>query len=236
MKYQAILFDLDGTLLPMDQDVFVKAYFSRLAKKLAPLGYEPEKLIQAIWAGTGAMVKNDGKRTNEEVFWETFTGIFGAESRKDEPTFADFYANEFQQVRESCGFTPKAKETIKAIKALGCRVILATNPIFPAIATESRMSWAGLDRSDFELYTTYENSSFSKPNPAYYQEILGKLGLEAGECLMVGNDVTEDGAAATLGMDVFFLPACLINKEGRDISACPQGDFDDLLAFIKQEN
>ena len=34
IKY--VLFDLDGTLLPMDQDVFVRAYFGALAKKLAP--------------------------------------------------------------------------------------------------------------------------------------------------------------------------------------------------------
>lgn len=35
------LFDLDGTLLPMDQDAFTRGYFNLLAKKLAPHGYEP---------------------------------------------------------------------------------------------------------------------------------------------------------------------------------------------------
>ena len=60
-----ILFDLDGTLLPMDQDKFANGYFSRLVKKLAPLGYEPQKTVDGIWAGTAAMVKNDGKTTNE---------------------------------------------------------------------------------------------------------------------------------------------------------------------------
>jgi len=234
VKYKAILFDLDGTLLPMDQDAFVKGYFSRLAVKLAPLGYDPKKLIDAIWAGTGAMVKNDGKITNEEAFWRKFTQIFGEQARQDEPVFADFYANEFQQVREICGCNPKAKESIDAIKAMGYRTVLATNPIFPAIATESRMRWAGLELNDFELYTTYENSNYCKPNPAYYQEILDQIGLEGKDCLMVGNDVTEDGAAEKLGMDVFLLPACLINKENRDISAYPQGDFDDLLAYLKE--
>lgn len=234
MKYKAILFDLDGTLLPMDQDAFVKGYFSRLAVKLAPLGYDPKKLIDAIWTGTGAMVKNDGKTTNEEAFWQKFMQIFGEQARQDEPVFADFYANEFQQVRDICGYNPKAKEAIDAIKAMGYRTVLATNPIFPAIATESRMRWAGLELQDFELYTTYENSSYCKPNPAYYQEILDKIGLEGKECLMVGNDVTEDGAAAKLGMDVFLLPACLINKENKDISAYPQGDFSDLLAYLKE--
>ena len=44
-KIKAIFFDLDGTLLPMDQDVFIKAYFGALAKKLAPRGYAPDALI-----------------------------------------------------------------------------------------------------------------------------------------------------------------------------------------------
>lgn len=233
MKYKAILFDLDGTLLPMDQEQFVGAYFSRLAKKLAPLGYEPEKLIKAIWAGTAAMVKNDGTITNEEAFWNKFAEFFGPESRADEPTFAEFYANEFQQVQEVCGFDGGVRETIDAIKAMGLRVILATNPIFPAIATESRIRWAGLTPEDFEWYTTYEHTHYCKPNPAYYQEILDRQGLKAEECLMVGNDVTEDGAAAKLGMDVFFLPRCLINKENRDISSYPQGNLADLLTYIK---
>ena len=35
MSINAILFDLDGTLLPMDQDLFMKYYFGELAKKLA---------------------------------------------------------------------------------------------------------------------------------------------------------------------------------------------------------
>ena len=78
--------------------------------------------------------------------------------------------------------------------------MLATNPLFPPTATQSRIRWAGLTPEDFEFITTYDNSSFCKPNPDYYREILGKLNLNAGECLMVGNDVGEDMIARTLGM------------------------------------
>lgn len=59
-----ILFDLDGTLLPMDQDVFLKAYMGQLAQSLAQHGYEPKKLVQSVWAGTEAMIRNDGSVTN----------------------------------------------------------------------------------------------------------------------------------------------------------------------------
>ena len=58
-----ILFDLDGTLLPMDQDAFMEIYFRELSKRCLPLGYEPKALVDAVWKGTGAMVK---KRRNHE--------------------------------------------------------------------------------------------------------------------------------------------------------------------------
>ena len=74
---KAILFDLDGTLLPMQQDEFTTAYFEGLSKKLAPYGYEPQRLIGGVWQGTKAMVKNDGKQTNEQLFWKEFAELFG---------------------------------------------------------------------------------------------------------------------------------------------------------------
>ena len=231
---KTVLFDLDGTLLPMDQDVFVKAYFGGLAKKLAPHGYDPQKLVEGIWAGTAAMVKNDGSCLNEAAFWNCFAGIFGEDVRKDEPVFAEFYANDFQKVRESCGYDPRAKEIVDFLKEKGCTVVLATNPLFPAIATESRIRWAGLEPSDFAYYTTYENSQYCKPNPAYYREIVEKLHLDPTRCIMVGNDVGEDMVAAELGMQVFLLTDCLINKKNADISALPQGGFGELIDFLKE--
>lgn len=228
-----ILFDLDGTLLPMDQDKFANGYFSRLVKKLAPLGYDPQKTVDGIWAGTAAMVKNNGGITNEEAFWIKFEEFFGKEALRDKPVFDEFYRNEFNDVKSDCGFNPAAAETVKELKEKGFKLILATNPIFPAVATESRIKWAGLDKADFELYTTYENSHYCKPNPAYYGEILEKLSLEPAECLMVGNDASEDGAAQELGIKVFLLTDCLINKKGIDINAYPHGSFKELSEYIE---
>ncbi len=227
-----VLFDLDGTLLPMDQELFTKSYFTLLTAKLAPYGYEPKALIDAIWAGTAAMVKNDGSRSNEAAFWDRLAAIYGEGVRADEPKFADFYAHEFQQARSSCGFAPRAAEIVRSLKGRGLRTALATNPIFPAIATHSRIRWAGLEPEDFELCTTYEDSTFCKPNPDYYREIVRKLGVRAEDCLMVGNDATEDLAAQETGMEVFLLTDCLINKHGRDLAGIPQGDFDALADYL----
>ena len=233
MAIKTIMFDLDGTLLPMDQDVFIKEYFTGLAVKLAPYGYEPEKLMGAIYKGVAAMVANDGSCKNEEAFWSLFTSIYGEKAREHEPVFRDFYENEFQNVKNSCGFNSASKEVIELCKEKGLRIILATNPLFPSIATESRMRWAGLNKEDFDYYTVYENSSYCKPNPNYYIEIMNKTGIKAEECAMVGNDVGEDMITKELGMQVFLLTDDLINKKGTDISVYPNGSFEQLKEWIK---
>lgn len=231
MDITMLLFDLDGTLLPMDQDTFTKGYFGLLTAKLAPFGYDPRQLIDGIWAGTAAMVKNDGSQTNAEAFWQKFAQLFGQRALSDKPLFDEFYSKDFQGARQFCAINPQAAEAVRAIKAAGCRVALATNPIFPAAATEARIRWTGLEPSDFELYTTYENSHWCKPSLYYYMEVLDTLGLRAEECLMVGNDVSEDMAARELGMEVFLLTDCLINREDKDIAAYPHGGFPELLNY-----
>jgi FMN phosphatase YigB (HAD superfamily) len=137
-------------------------------------------------------------------------------------------------VKSSCGFEPLAVKTVSELKKRGFRVALATNPLFPREATERRIRWTGLSPNDFEIYTTYENSSFCKPDLAYYTEVIEKLGVKADECLMVGNDVGEDMIAEKLGMKVFLVTNCLINNSNVDISAFPHGDLSALLNFVDQ--
>lgn len=234
MRITTVLFDLDGTLLPMDQKEFMKAYFGGLAAKLAPHGYEPKALIDAIWAGTAAMVKNDGKELNETVFWKTFADIFGEKSYADLPKFEEFYCENFDSVAASCGHDPMARKIVDALRARGYQVVLATNPLFPAIATQKRARWAGLEPEDFALYTTYENSRHCKPNLDYYRDILAEIGADPTECLMVGNDVDEDMVARELGMQVFLLTDCLINKSEKDIDQYPHGGFVELQAYLNK--
>ena len=222
---KAILFDLDGTLLQMDQDEFTKGYFKLLAAKLAPYGYEPKTLIDTVWAGTAAMVKNTGVQTNEAAFWEMFSRTYGAEkTERDKPLFEEFYVGDFQRASVFCPRNDKAAETVAKIQRLGYRVALATNPIFPSIATCARIRWAGLTPEDFAFVTT-----------DYYRDAAQRLGLSPEECLMVGNDAQEDMVAETTGMKVFLLTDCLINRDGADISVWPNGGFDELLRRIESE-
>ena len=236
MKITTVLFDLDGTLVPMDQEVFVKDYFSRLVKKMSVYGYAPDKMIEAMWQSVRAMIKNNGLATNEDVFWKKFSEILGEGIFEYMPKFDEFYETEFDNVKSVCGYNPEAAKAVRAIKNMGYRVALATNPLFPRRATELRISWAGLTPDDFEFFTTYEDICYCKPNLEYYKEVVKRLGVSPEECLMVGNDVGEDMITEKLGMKTFLIPDCIINHADEDISKYQSGSFTDLVKYVENLN
>ncbi len=231
-KMKAVLFDLDGTLLPMDEEVFTKAYFKLLCKKLCPLGIEPQALVDAIWTGTKAMVLNDGTDTNNKVFWDEFTRVTGLDWEPFDKLTVDFYVNEFHGAKAAVGENPLAKEVLKLVRDKGMKVIIATNPIFPKAGQLSRLEWLGIDESEFDAITPYEEFSYAKPNPKYYETILKEHNLRAEDCLMVGNDEREDMyAAGSVGMDTFLITDCVKRSEKYPYSG-RQGDFKDLINYI----
>lgn len=231
-----ILFDLDGTLLPMDYDTFTKGYFKGLVGKLAPLGYDPKTLVDCVWSGTAAMVKNDGTCPNMDRFWQTFAALNPEIWDPAHMALTDsFYTNEFHAAKQFTGENPLAKPLIDALKAEGFHVVLATNPLFPKVGIESRLGWIGLTCADFDLVTTYENMHFCKPNPKYYDEILGMIGEQPENCLMVGNNTDEDCAAATAaGLKTILVTDCLINESCTPIATYKNTTFADLLSTIRR--
>lgn len=191
---KAILFDLDGTLLPMpSQEAFVKVYFGLISRVY---DVNPNIVIRTIWDGTKAMVSNDGSKTNEEVFWDIYASqlkdIIADDYETVKMHYEDFYQNEFNQVKETTYANPDARDLIEFLKAKDVKIILATNPIFPSCAVKTRLNWIDLKAEDFDFITTYENMGFCKPNPKYYQAILKQNGLLPEDVIMVGNDINED--------------------------------------------
>lgn len=227
-----VLFDLDGTLLPMDQDQFADCYFKELVKKFSIMGFEPEAFLKFVWKGTKAMMTNNGKVTNEVCFWDSFASDMGEEIRRLEPDFLSFYQQEFHKTRELTKQNPLAKECVSILKEKGYRLVLATNPLFPPVATHARIDWAGLKPEDFELITTYDNIGFCKPNLEYYKAILSQINKKPEDCLMIGNDIGDDMCAGKLGMATYLITDCQINAEGVETSSYLEGSFSDLTAYL----
>jgi FMN phosphatase YigB (HAD superfamily) len=232
---KALLFDLDGTLLPMDRDEFVRAYLPGISAVAVKLG-DPRKIANCILQGSYAMVKSTHpEKTLETVFWESFEELSGISRAVSEPIFDAFYRSEaFDKLREITPAEPLVPRIVATAQRLGMRVILATSPLFPKIATEKRTFWAGLRPDDFELITTFEDFHAAKPNREYYEELLEKTGLAGSECIMVGNDAREDlPAPAALGMETFLVLNHAIIPEGHAYACDHKGNYADLLAFVE---
>ena len=231
-KITTVLFDLDGTLIRMDQDEFIRMYFVSILGKLGSLGYDTSVMRPALEGAVVATLRNDGSLSNEERFWETFEALSGkADGVRRE--IDSYYEQEFNSVIDAtCEAYDRVGEVLTRVKKKGLRSILATNPLFPMVATHARIRLGGMSPSDFEYVTAYENSSYCKPNPLYFTELLTKLGVSPDECVMIGNDTRDDFSAHALGIPVFVLTECLINTPNVDLSAYPHGGFDELLAFI----
>ena len=233
-EIKAIFFDLDGTLLPLDQSYFIKHYFKRLAAYAMTLGIDPEKLIDSTIAGSEAMIHNDGSRTNREVFWNTFFDTYGEVIEDIEQKLDNFYSNGYKTLKELTGENSHALDIIKAAHANGRKVVLATNPLFPMKAQLERLSRVGLSEEDFDLVSSYENSNYCKPNPEYYRDICRRIGVKPEECIMLGNDEGDDMKGASLaGMECFLITDHRIMADNFMWTG-ERGSFEQALRMIER--
>lgn len=203
-QIRAILFDLDGTLLDNDMDVFLPHYFRMLSARVAHL-VPPDEFMTYLMQATEAMLANAGQATNEDVFAEAFYPLVGLPREELEPVFLDFYTNDFPALRQYTRPKPEAPEVVQQAFDLGYDVVVATNPLFPAISVQQRLQWAGVAGFPYRLVTTYENSRATKPSLHYFGQILEVLGVPASAAMVVG-DEDMDMVAAHLGCVTFLVP------------------------------
>lgn len=229
---KTILLDLDGTLLHMDQEKFIKSYFGSVGIKFSK-DFDSNRIMDGLIKGTNAMVNNDGTLSNEDRFWEVFEEVSNYSKLETEKIFEDFYLNEFENSKLTTYSTPHAKDLIRVLKENGYDLILATNPLFPKIATEKRIQWAGLNKEDFKEITTYEDYHFCKPNPLYFKEILNKFNLNVEDCLMIGNDIDEDLVAKEIGLEVLVVTDNLINRSNKEFESIFIGTLEELVKYFE---
>lgn len=229
---RTILFDLDGTLLPVHNDFFFSRYFAEIATVIPQR--EPQQVGGAILQTLRDVMREaEPAQTVEMRFAQGLERHLQMPYGEQEPLYLRYYEQEFPKLGQEIQPVREVRQALDAAKAKGLRTVLATNPVFPGLATRERMRWAGLTEQDFDLITFYEHCRYTKPHTAYYtQEVLARMGLSAQECLMIGNDAREDMVPAhALGMDTFFLTPFAI---GAEIPRCwdGEGDYGAMLAWI----
>jgi len=227
-----ILFDLDGTLLPIESNAFEKIYFGGLSSHFTDM-YPPEAFIKLIWDATIAMVKDTSDRTNEVVFMEALGSVVNEKLTEMQRRFELFYQSDFDKIKTAVIENTEMKEAVRLLKEKGYTLVIATNPMFPKIAIEKRITWTGMKREDFSYVTSFENNHYCKPQPKFFEEILTDIQKTPSECLMVGNDAQEDMVAKVLGIQTYLITTHLIARPDKSIMADHQGNYEDFLLFAQ---
>ncbi|NLU42805.1 MAG: HAD family hydrolase [Firmicutes bacterium] len=226
------LFDLDGTLLPLDQDSFVREYFKLLVPELIQF-LPADRVVETVMESTRFMIADSSAaRTNRQAFMEDFCKKVPGDPDELTELFDSFYRGKFSQLATLVSPADEIGRTVQTLKTKGYELVCATNPIFPLSAIETRLGWIGLDPSDFLLITSYEDMHFCKPDLNYYRETLQRIDRRPDECIMVGNDVEEDIVACRLGIETFLVTPYAIDR-GSGLVPDHRGTYADLLRFVE---
>ena len=228
-----ILFDLDGTLLPLDMEKFIKIYFYEMGHMFKDM-IDPELLAKYIWTATSEMVDNTEYKTNEEVFMDRFSKLIDGDISMYKKRFDCFYDTMFHKTKEAAESQSLIIESIAMLKNKNYKLVVATNPMFPRKAIHHRIEWAGLDLKDFEYITSYEDNHYCKPQTEFYAEVLEVIGKRPEQCLMVGNDVQEDLIALKLGIKTFLIKNHMIHRTEEAIISTYEGNYEDFYSFVKE--
>ncbi|OQA41529.1 MAG: 2-deoxyglucose-6-phosphatase [Chloroflexi bacterium ADurb.Bin325] len=228
---KAVLFDLDGTLLDSNMESFLPVYLKALSARIAHI-LPPQQFVAHLMQATEAMLANDGRATNQEVFAEVFFPLVGRPRAELEPLFDAFYAEDFPKLSGITRRKPEARPVVELALALGHDTAITTNPLFPATAIRQRMAWAGVDDLPYRWVTSYENSRYCKPNLRFFDDVIARLGHRPEECLVVG-DEHMDMVAAAVGCPTFLIPGPATALLPETPAPTYQGTLADLAALLE---
>jgi FMN phosphatase YigB (HAD superfamily) len=227
-----LLLDLDGTLLNTNMDSFIPAYFQALSRELAPY-IAPEIMIRALMSGTKRMMESDDfSQVLEQVFNAVFYPQINSSREQLADTLEKFYDEVFPTLSGVTTPKPEAKPFIDWAFSQGFRIAIATDPLFPRKATHHRLRWAGFDPEQFEIVSSFDHFHFTKTYPAYYAEVLGRMGWPDGHVLMVGNDMDRDiRPAQMLGLATYHVDDESASSSGPETGV--HGKLVDLRRWIE---
>jgi FMN phosphatase YigB (HAD superfamily) len=229
-----LLLDLDDTLLDTNLEAFMPAYFQAFSQHLAQHS-APSTMLRALIQGVNLMNESeDPTRTLEEIFDADFYEKLGFSKAELIQVIDEFYEEVFPLLAQHTRKRPEALPLIDWADSRGYRIAIATDPLFPRKATYHRLRWAGFEPERFELISTFEHFHFTKTHPAYYAEVLGRLGWPEGPVVMVGNDPARDLLPAhRLGLKTFFVDGESQSSPGFETG---RGELADLRPWLESIN
>jgi len=230
---QAVLFDLDGTLLQVEMSAFIPRYVAGLAGCFDDL-IVPKKFNRAFLNGIRELfVGSTAGDTNEERLLAVLQNDLAITREEFRLRLARFRDEGADDLADLVSGIPEAKKVVELCRSRGLKLVLATNPVFPMFMIDARKRWSGLDETSFDHVSSFENSRYCKPRQAYFEEVAEAIGVAAEQCLMVGNDSNHDLAATSAGMTTYLVDTYLVERPGRRWPSDYRGNHSELLTFLR---
>lgn len=183
MPLDALIFDLDGTLLDTNA-THVDAWTQGLSEH----GYRFSSERIAPEIGKGG-----------DMLLPTLLGDTAAE--RDGDAIRDAVSREFRRLAKARRFRvfDGVEELLRVLRARGLRLALATSAAEGDL--ETMMESAGTDlRTRFDAVVTKSDVESSKPEPDVVLSAARKLGLSPAQCAMVGDTPYDATAARRAGV------------------------------------
>lgn len=232
---EAVFFDLDGTLIDIDIELFVAGYLNRLTEQMGAWA-DPARATRVLHQAVAAMFANrDPGRTLEAILHQVLLAELSMSSLDYRESLARFCRDGLDSLRPLVKGHPLSSRLLKVSRDRGWKIALATNPIFPRAVVDARLSWGDLASDEFHHVCSYETEHFCKPDPLFFEELLDRMQVPAEACLMIGNDVLHDLSASRVGIRTCLLTPWCIKRPGASFRPDWQGRHEELLALLAPE-
>ena len=238
VNFSAVVFDLDDTLI-WDERLSRRALIETAAEGAARAGADAGRLAAAakaaadeLWRTHAPVERCDAlgivafegmwgqfhgeedylRHLREWIPWfrvEIWRRALAAESLSDDVLAADLGACFVRRRRELQDRLPGAEEVLHRLRAAGIRIGLLTNGA--ASLQREKIETSGLGMF-FDAAVVSGEIGTGKPEAGIFRHLLGMLGVEARDALMVGNSLARD----ILGAKRAGMSACWLALDGEE--------------------
>lgn len=214
-RFDNFVFDLYGTLVDIRTNEERPGLWRRISQVYTSLGapYSPgelKKCYRRLTEESSTLLQREGEKRygrdflGEPDLTEVFRRLYLDKGISCSRERAAMTANFFRTLsRQKLEVYHGVKETLQKLRGSGKGVYLLSNA--QRDFTRPDLELTGLsDYFDGILISSEEGCR--KPSPVFFRKLLERYGLDAGSCLMVGNDMKADvQGAASVGMDALYI-------------------------------